>query len=58
MHAFPYTKFPGKKSVINDLNLSDVLCFLLQNVPTNIGSHQVKVQVKTCALSPVDFKVI
>uniref|UniRef100_A0A672Q430 Quinone oxidoreductase-like protein 1 n=1 Tax=Sinocyclocheilus grahami TaxID=75366 RepID=A0A672Q430_SINGR len=27
------------------------------NVPTNIGDHQVKVQVKSCALSPVDFKL-
>ncbi|XDV15555.1 hypothetical protein PO909_015613 [Leuciscus waleckii] len=33
--------------------------FVLQetNAPTNIGSHQVKVQVKICALSPVDFKL-
>lgn len=33
--------------------------FVLQetNVPTNIGNHQVKVQVKSCALSPVDFKM-
>uniref|UniRef100_A0A671LSZ5 Crystallin, zeta (quinone reductase)-like 1 n=1 Tax=Sinocyclocheilus anshuiensis TaxID=1608454 RepID=A0A671LSZ5_9TELE len=33
--------------------------FVLQetNVPTNLGSHQVKVQVKSCALSPVDFKL-
>ncbi|XP_057188316.1 quinone oxidoreductase-like protein 1 isoform X1 [Triplophysa rosa] len=33
--------------------------FLLQetNVPNNIGNHEVKVQVKSCALSPVDFKL-
>ncbi|KTG45715.1 hypothetical protein cypCar_00008697 [Cyprinus carpio] len=33
--------------------------FVLQetNVPNNLGSHQVKVQVKSCALSPVDFKL-
>ncbi|TRY68078.1 hypothetical protein DNTS_034801 [Danionella cerebrum] len=33
--------------------------FLLQdtNVPINIGNHQVKVQVKSCALSPVDFEL-
>lgn len=33
--------------------------FLLQetNVPDNIGNHEVKVQVKSCALSPVDFKI-
>ncbi|KAK2909186.1 hypothetical protein Q8A67_005023 [Cirrhinus molitorella] len=33
--------------------------FVLQetNVPTSLGSHQVKVQVKSCALSPVDFKL-
>ncbi|KAF4118430.1 quinone oxidoreductase-like protein 1 isoform X2 [Onychostoma macrolepis] len=27
------------------------------NVPTIIGDHQVKVQVKSCVLSPVDFKL-
>nr|CAE30376.1 SI:dZ63M10.5 (novel protein similar to human crystallin, zeta (quinone reductase)-like 1 (CRYZL1)) [Danio rerio] len=33
--------------------------FVLQetSLPTNIGNHQVKVQVKSCALSPVDFKM-
>ncbi|XP_051992884.1 quinone oxidoreductase-like protein 1 isoform X2 [Xyrauchen texanus] len=33
--------------------------FLLQEtiLPTNIGDHQVKVQVKSCALSPVEFKL-
>uniref|UniRef100_A0A8C2JNC9 Crystallin, zeta (quinone reductase)-like 1 n=1 Tax=Cyprinus carpio TaxID=7962 RepID=A0A8C2JNC9_CYPCA len=33
--------------------------FVLQetNVPNNLGSHQVKVQVKSCTLSPVDFKL-
>ncbi|KAI2668231.1 Quinone oxidoreductase-like protein 1 [Labeo rohita] len=33
--------------------------FILEdtNIPTNIGSHEVKVQVKSCALSPVDFKL-
>uniref|UniRef100_A0A8C1VME8 Crystallin, zeta (quinone reductase)-like 1 n=1 Tax=Cyprinus carpio TaxID=7962 RepID=A0A8C1VME8_CYPCA len=33
--------------------------FVLQetNVPNNLASHQVKVQVKSCALSPVDFKL-
>lgn len=29
----------------------------LESLPTNIGNHQVKVQVKSCALSPVDFKM-
>ncbi|XP_026865952.2 quinone oxidoreductase-like protein 1 isoform X1 [Electrophorus electricus] len=34
--------------------------FIIQetNVPTSIGDHQVKVQVKGCALSPVSIKVI
>uniref|UniRef100_A0A3B4DFW4 Enoyl reductase (ER) domain-containing protein n=1 Tax=Pygocentrus nattereri TaxID=42514 RepID=A0A3B4DFW4_PYGNA len=33
--------------------------FIIQetSVPTTIGNHQVKVQVKGCALSPVDIKV-
>ncbi|XP_052459996.1 quinone oxidoreductase-like protein 1 [Carassius gibelio] len=33
--------------------------FVIQetNAPNKLGSHQVKVQVKCCALSPVDFKL-
>ncbi|XP_065151485.1 quinone oxidoreductase-like protein 1 [Paramisgurnus dabryanus] len=33
--------------------------FILQetNVPNNIGNYEVKLQVKSCALSPVDFKL-
>ncbi|XP_051561273.1 quinone oxidoreductase-like protein 1 isoform X2 [Myxocyprinus asiaticus] len=33
--------------------------FLVQetSVPTDMGDHQVKVQVKSCALSPVEFKL-
>ncbi|XP_018614255.1 quinone oxidoreductase-like protein 1 isoform X1 [Scleropages formosus] len=38
----------------------DVVKFLIQetNLPSCLKSHQVKVQVKACALSPVDTKIL
>ncbi|XP_036401391.1 quinone oxidoreductase-like protein 1 [Megalops cyprinoides] len=38
----------------------DDVKFVIQetNIPTTLGSHQVKVQVKTCALSPLDSKLL
>ncbi|XP_059410563.1 quinone oxidoreductase-like protein 1 [Carassius carassius] len=41
---------PGEQGVVKFVSLET-------NVPTNIGNHEVKVQVKSCALSPVDFKL-
>uniref|UniRef100_A0A8C7IR74 Crystallin, zeta (quinone reductase)-like 1 n=1 Tax=Oncorhynchus kisutch TaxID=8019 RepID=A0A8C7IR74_ONCKI len=37
--------------------LTDCLFNMSQNVPSALGSNQVKVQVKACALSPLDLKL-
>ncbi|XP_031414800.1 quinone oxidoreductase-like protein 1 isoform X2 [Clupea harengus] len=41
------------------LNDSEEVKFFIQetDAPTTIGNHQVKVQVKSCALSPVDVRI-
>ncbi|XP_076159737.1 quinone oxidoreductase-like protein 1 [Alosa pseudoharengus] len=47
------------KGLFCRLSDSEEVKFVIQetDVPTTIGNHQVKVQVKGCALSPVDIKL-
>lgn len=50
---------PACYSASVSVSLSDCLCVLdsLQKLPEVLGSHQVRVQVKACGLSPLDVKV-
>lgn len=53
MYSVCYVKWDFVCFVVVQLNV----CFPLQTLPEVLDSHQVRVQVKACGLSPLDLKV-